>query len=96
MRLGAAQMIFRYQDSFRESDSLKGYERLILAAMLGNQALFTDAYGIERLWEVSAPLQQHPPKAVPYPRGSWGPENELRLLAAPHRWHLDGTAPPAQ
>ncbi len=96
VRLGAAQMIFRYQDSFRESDSLKGYERLILAAMLGNQALFTDAYGIERLWEVSAPLQQHPPKAVPYPRGSWGPENELRRLAAPHRWHLDGTAPPAQ
>ena len=96
VRLGAAQMVFRYQDSFRESDSLEGYERLILAAMLGNQALFTDAYGIERLWEVSAPLQQHPPKAVPYPRGSWGPENELRRLAAPHRWHLDGTARPAQ
>ena len=91
VRLGAAQMIFRYQDSFRESDSLEGYERLILAAMLGNQALFTDAYGIERLWEVSAPLQQHPPKAVPYPRGSWGPENELRRLAAPHRWRLNGT-----
>ena len=96
VRLGDAQMIFRYQDSFRESDSLEGYERLILAAMLGNQALFTDAYGIERLWEVSAPLQQHPPKAVPYPRGSWGPENELRRLAAPYRWRLEGTAPPAQ
>jgi glucose-6-phosphate 1-dehydrogenase len=96
VRLGAAQMIFRYQDSFRESDSLEGYERLILAAMLGNQALFTDAYGIERLWEVSAPLQQHPPKAVPYPRGSWGPESELRRLAAPHRWRLDGTPSPVR
>ena len=93
VRLGAAQMIFRYQDAFRESDSLEGYERLILAAMLGNQALFTDAYGIERLWEVSAPLQQHPPKTVPYPRGSWGPENELRRLAAPYRWRLEGTTP---
>ena len=93
VRLGAAQMVFRYQDSFRESDSLEGYERLILAAMLGNQALFTDAYGIERLWEVSAPLQQHPPKVVPYPRGSWGPENELRRLAAPYRWRLEATTP---
>ncbi len=91
LRLGAAQMVFRYQDSFCASNSLEGYERLILDAMLGDQSLFTDAYGIERLWEVSAPLQQDPPAAVPYPRGSWGPEAELDRLAAPHRWHL--TAP---
>jgi glucose-6-phosphate 1-dehydrogenase len=95
LRLGAAQMVFRYQDSFCASNSLEGYERLILDAMLGDQSLFTDAYGIERLWEVSAPLQQDPPAAVPYPRGSWGPEAELHRLAAPHRWHLNGTLPPA-
>ncbi len=91
LTLGAAQMVFRYQDSFCEANSLEGYERLILDAMLGDQALFTDAYGIERLWEVSTPLQQDPPKVVPYPRGSWGPQAALHRLAAPYRWHLDGT-----
>jgi glucose-6-phosphate 1-dehydrogenase len=95
LSLGAAHMIFRYEDSFCEAKSLEGYERLILDAMLGNQALFTDAYGIERLWQVSTPLQEAPPPAAPYPRGSWGPEAALHRLAAPYRWHLDGSpAPP--
>jgi glucose-6-phosphate 1-dehydrogenase len=88
--LGTAQMVFRYQDSFCDGNALEGYERLILDAMHGDQALFTDAYGIERLWEVSAPLQADPPGAVPYPRGSWGPEAALHRLAAPYRWHLNG------
>jgi glucose-6-phosphate 1-dehydrogenase len=93
--LGGARMVFRYQDSFCEAKSLEGYERLIVDAMFGNQALFTDAYGIERLWEVSTPLQEDPPPVVPYAPGSWGPDAELRRLAAPYRWRLDGTAAPA-
>jgi glucose-6-phosphate 1-dehydrogenase len=92
LSLGAASMVFRYQDSFCEANTLEGYERLILDAMLGNQALFTDAYGIERLWEVSAPLLDAPPPVVQYPRGSWGPDAALHRLAAPYRWHLDGTS----
>ncbi len=94
LSLGQAQLVFRYQDSFCEGNSLEGYERLILDAMLGDQALFTDAYGIERLWEVSTPLQEDPPRALPYPRGSWGPEAALHRLAAPYRWHMDGAPPP--
>ena len=90
LELGAAQMVFRYQDSFSEDGSLEAYERLILDAMLGDQKLFTDAAGIERLWEVSAPLQADPPAVVPYPPGSWGPEAALHRLAAPYRWHLTG------
>lgn len=91
LELGAAQMVFRYQDSFSGDGSLEAYERLILDAMLGDQKLFTDAAGIERLWEVSAPLQADPPAVAPYPRGSWGPEAALHRLAAPYRWHLHGT-----
>ena len=90
LELGAAQMVFRYQDSFSGDGSLEAYERLILDAMLGDQKLFTDAAGIERLWEVSAPLQADPPAVVPYPPGSWGPEAALHRLAAPYRWHLTG------
>ncbi|MGP7999522.1 MAG: glucose-6-phosphate dehydrogenase [Streptosporangiaceae bacterium] len=90
LTLGSAQMVFRYQDSFCTARGLEGYERLILDAMLGNQALFTDAAGIERLWEVSAPLQADPPPVQPYAPGSWGPEQALHRLAAPYSWRLDG------
>jgi glucose-6-phosphate 1-dehydrogenase len=95
MTLGAAQMVFRYQDSFCACNSLEGYERLILDAMLGDQALFTRADGVERLWEISAPLLENPPPAQPYPPGSWGPEPALRRLAAPFRWRLPGAGSPS-
>ena len=88
MILGAAAMEFRYRDSFRTANGLEGYERLILDAMLGDQTLFTRADGVERLWEVSAPLLANPPAVEKYAPGSWGPEPSLDRLVAPFRWHL--------
>jgi glucose-6-phosphate 1-dehydrogenase len=79
--------MFRYQDSFRASDDLTGYERLLIEAMLGDQSLFTSAGQVERLWEVSAPLLEHPPPVEPYAPGSWGPAS-IDTVVAPHRWHL--------
>jgi glucose-6-phosphate 1-dehydrogenase len=90
LRLGAAEMIFRYGDSFCTACGLEGYERLILDAMLGDQSLFTHADAIERLWEISAPLLDNPPPVGPYVPGSWGPQPALDHLVAPYRWHLPG------
>jgi len=87
LRLGQAEMEFRYSDSFTREHGLEGYERLILDAMLGDQSLFTRADGIERLWEISAPLLEHPPAPGPYARGSWGPDS-VRKLIAPYHWYL--------
>jgi glucose-6-phosphate 1-dehydrogenase len=87
MRLGEAKLIFRYQDDFRASNDLTGYERLLLDAMLGDQSLFTSANQVERLWEVSTPLLEHPPAVEPYDAGSWGPPS-IDAVVAPHRWHL--------
>lgn len=87
VRLGEASMTFRYADSFCTRHALAGYERLILDAMLGEQSLFTRADGIERLWEVSAPLLDDPPPVEPYDPGSWGPDSIDRLIA-PYRWYL--------
>jgi glucose-6-phosphate 1-dehydrogenase len=95
MTLGAAQMVFRYQDSFCACNGLEGYQRLILDAMLGDQALFTRADGVERLWEISAPLLDNPPPVEPYPPGSWGPEPALARLAAPFHWRLPGAGSPS-
>jgi glucose-6-phosphate 1-dehydrogenase len=87
MRLGTAEMTFNYADSFCAANDLEGYERLILEAMLGDQALFTRSDGIERLWEISMPLLDDPPPVQPYAVGSWGPD-AIEELIAPHRWHL--------
>ena len=87
LTLGQSTMVFSYQDSFAMSHALEGYERLILLAMIGDQALFTRSDGIERLWEISTPLLENPPPVEPYPHGSWGPESVNKLIA-PYRWHL--------
>ena len=87
MRLGEAEMTFRYADSFRRKHELAGYERLMLEAMVGDQSLFTRSDGIERLWEISMPLIDNPPPLQPYDPGSWGPASAEPLIA-PHRWHL--------
>ena len=85
--LGQSTMVFSYADSFAKANALEGYERLILLAMIGDQALFTRSDGIERLWEISTPLLDNPPPAEPYESGSWGPASVDKLIA-PYRWHL--------
>jgi glucose-6-phosphate 1-dehydrogenase len=87
MRLGPAVMTFRYQDSFQTANNLEAYERLILEAMLGNQALFTRSDSIERIWEIAAPVLKDPPPVEPYAKGSWGPPSIDRIVA-PNRWSL--------
>jgi glucose-6-phosphate 1-dehydrogenase len=87
MRLAEAKMEFRYEDSFATAYELEGYERLILDAMIGDQALFISSDAVERLWEISEPLLEHPPQTEPYAKGSWGPDS-IRRLVAPYHWHL--------
>ncbi len=91
MCLAGASMVFRYSESFATANALEGYERLILDAMIGDQALFTSSDGVERLWQVSEPLLENPPPVQPYQPGSWGPDAVHRLIA-PFRWQLPDTA----
>ncbi len=91
IRLGEAHMRFDYADNFDDnSHALDPYERLIHDVMLGDRTLFTTSAGVERLWEVSAPLQREPRPVRPYAPGSWGPE-EIDELIEPRRWHLPST-----
>ena len=92
LALGHARMTFTYEDSFCSAHALEGYEHLILLAMLGDQSLFTSSDGIERLWEISAPLLDNPPPVEPYARGSWGPESVKRVIA-PFQWYLPESRP---
>jgi glucose-6-phosphate 1-dehydrogenase len=87
MELATAQFRFDYEHSFTAANQLEAYERLIHDALLGDRTLFTRADGIERLWEVSAPVLDAPPPIHPYFPGSWGPP-AVDDLIAPARWHL--------
>jgi glucose-6-phosphate 1-dehydrogenase len=87
MTLEKLSMQFSIVEVEHHADTLEAYERLIRDAMSGDHTLFTTAEGIERLWEVSAPLLEHPPPVLPYAPGSWGP-GPIRDLIAPQRWRL--------
>ena len=87
MVLDKASMQFSLDETDYRGDTLEAYERLIRDAMAGDHTLFTTATGIERLWEVSAPVLTEGPTVKPYPIGSWGPA-EIGALIAPHEWRL--------
>jgi glucose-6-phosphate 1-dehydrogenase len=88
IELGEAHMRFSYADTFGGADqALDPYERLIHDVMVGDRTLFSSSEAIERLWEVSGPLLEKPPRVVPYEPGSWGPPAADDLIA-PRRWHL--------
>jgi glucose-6-phosphate 1-dehydrogenase len=87
MRLDKLSLQFAMHDTGLVGDVLEAYERLILDAMRGDRTLFTTAEGIERLWEVSSPLLEAPPRVRFYAPDSWGP-NAIHQLIAPRAWRL--------
>ena len=87
MKLDKHSLQFTMADTDAAGDVLEAYERLILDAIKGDHTLYTTSQGIERLWEVSAPLLDDPPPVRSYDIGSWGP-NAIHQLIAPHAWRL--------
>ena len=87
MRLDKLSLQFAMHDTGLIGGVLEAYERLILDAMRGDHTLFNTAEGIERLWQVSIPLLQAPPRVHFYAPGSWGPTS-IHQLIAPHAWRL--------
>ncbi len=87
MTLDKLSLQFALHETDQEGDVLEAYERLIHDAMCGDHTLFNTAEGIERLWEVSAPLLAAPPQVLPYWAGSWGPAT-VEALIEPRHWRL--------
>jgi glucose-6-phosphate 1-dehydrogenase len=87
MKLDKLSLQFTMAETVHAGDVLEAYERLILDAMRGDRTLYNSAEGIERLWEVSAPLLDDPPPVHSYDLDSWGP-NAVHPLIAPRAWRL--------
>jgi glucose-6-phosphate 1-dehydrogenase len=58
---------------------LEAYERVFLDVMRGDQTLFTRSDEVDRIWQVCQPVLDAPPFVLPYPKGSWGPEEAVAL-----------------
>ena len=90
MKLDKLSLQFALHETHQEEHVLEAYERLIHDAMSGDHTLFTAAADIERLWELSMPLLEHPPDVQFYRPGSWGPES-IHQLIKPAAWRLPFT-----
>jgi glucose-6-phosphate 1-dehydrogenase len=87
IKLDKLSLQFALHETEQADNALGAYERLIHDAMSGDHTLFTNAEGIERLWEVSHPLLDNPPPVQRYPVDSWGPAAIAELIT-PRTWRL--------
>ena len=77
-RLRTIPLHFSYADEFgRIPDA---YETLLADVALGDQTLFVRSDEVEEAWRLFTPLIDDRPPAVPYPAGTWGPEEARTLL----------------
>jgi glucose-6-phosphate 1-dehydrogenase len=89
--LGAADMQFRYRESFR-TPAPEAYETLLLDVIRGDATLFMRSDQVECAWQVVTPIleawESVPPGDFPdYPSGSWGPEAaEMMVAREGHSW----------
>ena len=84
MQLEKASMQFSLGETAQHEEVLEAYERLIHDAMTGDRTLFTTAEGVERLWEISAPLLEDPSPLREVRQGLVGTAREGRPDRAAH------------
>jgi glucose-6-phosphate 1-dehydrogenase len=84
MALDAVPMDFSYGTSFRTRPA-EAYERLLHDAMASDQTLFLREDGVERSWEIVAPVLDTPGRVHPYAAGTWGPSAADELIS-PRAW----------
>jgi glucose-6-phosphate 1-dehydrogenase len=63
------------------------YERLLSDAVVGDGALFTREDAVEAAWAVVDGVLEKHPRALPYKRGTWGPQEADSLIRKHGRWH---------
>jgi glucose-6-phosphate 1-dehydrogenase len=74
-----------FSEAFKGKRIAGAYERLLLEALRGNQALFIRRDEVDQAWKWTDSIQEawrslgEPPQ--PYPAGSWGPAAAVNLMA---------------
>ncbi len=85
VRLQKTMLDLSFSEAFKVERIPDAYERLILEAMRGNQALFVSREEVEEAWRWIDSIQnawaEQAESPKPYPAGSWGPVAAVTLLA---------------
>ena len=68
------------------------YERLLLDAMKGSDALFPSQDVIDETWRIVEPLIDAPPAVQPYAPGTWGPEEAQHMARRVGGWRVPTVA----
>jgi glucose-6-phosphate 1-dehydrogenase len=78
-KTGASEIQLDMEFAKEGGEGATPYEVLLHAAMVGDASYFTRQDSVEQAWRVVQPLLDAPPKAIPYPQGSWGPSEADKL-----------------
>ena len=78
-------LAFRYGNE--PSVLAEAYERLLVDAIHGRQALFARQDGVEACWRIIEPALHGGAKVVQYRPGSWGPPEADGLMDDAEVWH---------
>ena len=83
-RLQTTKLDLSFSDTFKNERIADAYERLLLEAMLGNQALFVRRDEVEQAWKwvdgIIQSWEQSGEKPKSYPAGTWGPVASVALI----------------
>ncbi|WOT06692.1 glucose-6-phosphate dehydrogenase [Shewanella youngdeokensis] len=83
-RLQTTKLDLSFSDTFKDERIADAYERLLLEAMLGNQALFVRRDEVEQAWTwvdgIIKAWEETDEKPKPYPAGTWGPVASVALI----------------
>jgi glucose-6-phosphate 1-dehydrogenase len=83
-RLQTTKLDLSFSDTFKNERIADAYERLLLEAMLGNQALFVRRDEVEQAWTwvdgIIQSWEQSGERPKPYPAGTWGPVASVALI----------------
>lgn len=83
-RLQTTKLDLSFSDTFKTERIADAYERLLLEAMTGNQALFVRRDEVEQSWTwvdgIIQAWEQSGEKPKSYPAGTWGPVASVALI----------------
>jgi glucose-6-phosphate 1-dehydrogenase len=81
----AVPLAFSYEAALGEA--VDAYERLLLDAIEGRQALFARQDGVEECWRIVGPALERSEAPHSYEPGTRGPAAADRILPPGHAWH---------
>ncbi len=84
LRLQAQPLRFGYHEAY--TDIPDAYQTLLHDVMTGDQTLFVRADEVEAAWELYTPALEFATPVLPYPAGTWGPEETETILRKPGAW----------